>query len=146
MQSQPSERVAVVGTVDPQTVANTEKLTDAVDMSKFEEAMFILLLGDMAAETIDFKLMESDASGGTYTDISGKAITQLAAHATNNDNEQYIINLKASELGAGKRYVKGRVITGGATGGPACVVALGLAPRYGPASDDDLSSVGEIVT
>jgi len=34
MHSQPSERVAVVGTVDPQTVANSEKLTDAVDMQK----------------------------------------------------------------------------------------------------------------
>jgi hypothetical protein len=146
MTSQPSERIAVVGTVDPQTVANTEQLTDAVDMSKWHEAMFVLLLGNMAAETIDFKLMESDTAGGTYTDISGKAITQLAAHATNNDNKQAVINLKAEELGTGKRYVKARVITGGATGGPAAVLALGVRPRFGPASDDDSADVVQIVT
>jgi hypothetical protein len=143
---QPSERVAVVGTVDPQTVANSEKLTDAVDMSKWHEVMFVFLTGDMAAETIDFKLQESATSGGTYTDISGKAATQLAAHASNNDNKQLVINLKSEELSSGMRYVKGRAITGGATGGPACIVALGVKPRFGPGSDDDLSSVAEIVT
>lgn len=145
MQSLPSERVAVIATVDPQTVANSEKLTDAVDMSKWEEVLFILLLGDMASETIDFKLQESATSGGSYTDISGKAATQLSAHASNNDNKQIVINLKASELSSGMRYVKGRAITGGATGGPACVIALGVKPRYAPGSDDDLSSVAEIV-
>lgn len=144
--SLPSERIAVVGTVDPQTVANTEKLTDAVDMSKWQQVMFVLMLGDMASETIDFKLQESATSGGTYTDITGKAATQLAAHATNNDNKQIIINLKAQELGAGKQFVKGRVITGGATGGPAAVLALGVAPRHGPASDSDLADVVQIVS
>lgn len=146
MHSQPSERAAVVGTVDPQTVANVEKLTDAVDMQKWEEVMFVLLLGDMAAETIDFKLQESATSGGTYTDISGKAATQLAAHASNNDNKQIVITLKAPELSAGMRYVKGRAITGNTTGGPACVVALGMKPRLGPASDDDLADVVQIIT
>jgi hypothetical protein len=146
MSSQPSEQIAVVGTVDPQTVANTAKLTDAVDMSKFHELLAILLLGDMASETIDFELQESATAGGTYTTITGKAATQLAAHATNNDNKQIVINLKAEELSAGKQFVKGRVITGGATGGPACVVMLGVKPRYGPASDDDLTDVVQIVT
>jgi len=144
MSSQPSERAAVVGTVDPQTVNSTEKLTDAVDMSKWHEAMFICLLGDMAAETIDFKVKESDASGGTYAAL--KSATQLAAHASNNDNKQIVINVKAEELSSGKRYLKGSLVTGGATGGPACVVALGTVPRIGPASDDDLADVVEIVS
>ncbi|MBM4069631.1 MAG: hypothetical protein FJ271_11870 [Planctomycetes bacterium] len=108
--------------------------------------MFILLLGDMAAETIDFKLQESATSGGTYTDISGKAATQLAAHASNNDNKQIVINLKAPELSAGMRYVKGRAITGNSTGGPACVIALGMKPRFAPGSDDDLADVVQIIT
>lgn len=115
-------------------------------MSIWEETIFILLLGDMASETIDFKLQESATSGGTYTDISGKTATQLAAHASNNDNKQIVINLKAPELSAGMRYVKARAITGGATGGPACVVALGMKPKFGPASDDDLADVVQIVT
>jgi hypothetical protein len=145
MHGLPSEKAAVVATVDPQTVANTEKLSDAVDMQKWGEILAIFLTGDMASETIDFKLMECATSGGTYTDITGKAITQRAAHASNNDNLQFIVNLKAEELGAGKRYVKARAITGGATGGPASVVVLGLRPKFNPASDDDLASVAEII-
>ncbi len=144
MQSWPSERIAVVGTVDPQTVANIEQLTDAVDMSKFHSALFILLLGNMAAETIDFSVQESDAAGGTYTNL--KAATQLAAHASNNDNKQIVIAVRSDELGAGKRYLKGRIITGNTTGGPIAVVALGVDPRFGPASDDDLADVVQIVT
>jgi hypothetical protein len=146
MHSQPSERAAVAGTIDPQTVANSAVLTDAVDMSKWHEVMFVFLLGNMAAETIDCEVQESDASGGTYTTLSGKAATQLAAHASNNDNKQIVINVKNEELPAGKRFLKGRMVTGGATGGPACCVALGLKPRFGPASDDDLSDVVQIVT
>ena len=143
---QPSERIAVVGTVDPQTVANSEQLTDAVDMAKWHEAMFILCLGNMAAETIDFGVYESATSGGSYTAVTGKAATQLAAHASNNDNTQIVINVKAEELSSGMRYLKGRAITGNSTGGPACVVALGLKPRHAPGSDDDLASVVQIVT
>jgi hypothetical protein len=146
MHSQPSERAAVVGKISPATVNSTPALTDAVDMSKFDEAMFIFLTGDMAAETIDFKLQESATSGGTYSDISGKAITQLAAHASNNDSKVAVVNLKSSELGAGMRYVKGRAVTGDTTGGACCVVALGMKPRFGPASDDDLAAVVQIVT
>lgn len=144
MSSQPSERAAVVGTIDPQTVNSTEKLTDAVDMSKWHEAMFICLLGDMAAETITFTVKESDASGGTYAAL--KSAATLAAHASNNDGKQVVINVKAEELSAGKRYLKGSLVTGGGTGGPACVVALGMNPRFGPGSDDDLADVVEIVT
>jgi hypothetical protein len=144
MSSQPSDRVAVVATVDPQTVANAEKLTDAVDMSLWHEAMFVCLLGDMAAETIDFKVKESDAAAGSYAAL--KSASQLAAHASSNDNKQIVINVKAEELTAGRRYLKGSLVTGGATGGPACVVALGLNPRHAPASDDDLADVVEIVS
>ncbi len=142
---QPSERIAVVGTVDPQTVANAAVLTDAVDMALWHEVIFVLALGDMAAETIDFGIYESATSGGSYTAISNKAATQLAAHASNNDNKQIVISVKASQLSAGMRYIKGRAITGNSTGGPACILALGLKPRYGPGSDDDLSSVVQIV-
>ncbi len=146
MHSQPSERAAVVGTVDSQTVANTAKLTDAIDMSKFGEVMGVLLLGDMASETIDFEAQEAATSGGSYSTISGKAASQLAAHASNNDNKQIVINVKAEELSAGKQFVKFRAVTGGATGGPAAVLALGMKPRFGPASDDDLADVVQIVT
>ena len=144
MPSLPSDRAGVVGRVNPQTVANAEKFTDVVDMSKFREVMGIALLGDMAAETIDFKCYTCDSDGSNATALT--AATQLAAHATNNDNKQIVINVKSDHVTNTKRYVKFGLVTGGATGGPACVVALSFRPDYGPASDDKLSSVVEVKT
>jgi hypothetical protein len=46
----------------------------------------------------------------------------------------------------GTQFVRGSAVTGGATGGPASITALGLEPRYGPASDDKLASVVQTVT
>jgi hypothetical protein len=141
MSSQPTERAAIVATIDPQNGNNAATSSDAVDMSKFHEAMFILATG-VIDETVDFKLQESDASGGSYTDITGKAITQLAA---TDDNKQAVITLKSEELGTGKRHVKAVATVGNGSSSLICVIALGMNPRFGPASDDDLSSVVQIV-
>src|SRR5262245_27810973 len=147
MHSKPAEKCALVGRVNPQTVNSTEKFTDVVDMSKWGQALGVALLGDMAAETIDFRCYTcaSDGSGA----VQLKAATQLAAHASNNDNKQVEINVRAEEVISAsnqtKQFVKFGLVTGGATGGPACVVALGLKPRFGPATDDDLASVVEVV-
>src|SRR5262249_28249569 len=135
---------AVAGRVDPQTVDNVEKFTDVVDMSKFREVMGIALLGDMAAETIDFKCYTCDSDGSNATALT--SATQLAAHATNNDNKQIVLNVKSDHVTNTERSVRSGLVTGGATGGPACVVALGFRPVYGPATDDDLTSVVEVKT
>lgn len=137
------EKLAVVGTIDPQTVANTQLYTDVVDMQKHHQALFVALLGNMAAETIDFTLYYCDSDGNNAVEL--KDCTQLAAHASNNDNKQLVISLRAEELlAASKRYVKAGLVTGAGTGGPAAVLALGVDSRSQPASGDDLSSVVEI--
>jgi hypothetical protein len=142
MPSQPSERAGVVGRIDPQTVANTQLYTDVIDMSKWREVMGIALLGNMASETIDFKAYTCDNDGSNATALV--SATQLAASASANDNKQIVINLRSEHVTNTKRYVKFGLVTGGATGGPACVVAIGLRPVFGPATDDDLSSVVEV--
>ncbi len=142
MQSQPSERAAVVSVIDPANLNNATTVGDAVDMSRFHEAIFILAMGAVDA-AIDFKLTESATSGGTYTDITGKAITQETGG--DDDNLQWIINLKAEELSAGMRYVKPSVTIGNGTTNLGCVIGLGLRPRHAPGSDDDLASVDQIV-
>lgn len=141
MQARPSERVAVCATVDPVNGNNAATSSDAVDMSKFHSAMFILTMGVIDA-TVDFKLQESATSGGSYTDITGKAITQFAA---TDDGKQAVINLRSDELGAGKRYVKAVVTVGNNTSSLVSVICLGLDPRHGPASDDDLATVAQII-
>lgn len=131
-----SEVCAVVSTIDPQTVANVEKAGDYVDMGAWESVMFIFLTGDMPAETVDFKLEQATSSGG-----AGKkdlvTATQLAASATTSDNSQVVLEVRAEELDQanGFRYVRPRMITGGATGGPCACVGLGFNSRYGVGTD-----------
>lgn len=137
------EKFALVGTIDPATVANTEVFTDVVDMSKFHQVLATALLGNMASETIDFKAYSCD-SGGTNA-AALKSATQLAAHASNNDNMQVIISVRAEDLQAsGKQYVKFGLVTGGATGGTCAVTVHATDARYTPASDNDLASVQQI--
>ena len=137
----PSERAAVVARTNPANINNSTVLSDAVDMSKFHEAMFIILIGACDA-AITAKLTESDASGGTYTDITGKAITALGG---SDDNKQVVINLKSSDLTPSKRYVKLSITCANGTTNIVGSVALGMKPRFGPSSDDDLTTVAEIV-
>ena len=116
-------------------------LTDAIDMSLWHEVMAILQLGAID-NTID-KARDSATSGGTYADTSGKAITQLTGGTR--DNNTYVISLKSEELTGSGRYVRPRVTVGNGTSNFGCVIVLG-APRFGPATDDDLAQVGQVVS
>ena len=145
MQAKLSETTAVVGVINPATVANTEVFTDVVDLGANRQACAVLMIGNIAAETVDFKCYSCDSDGNNAAAITGRAATQLAAHASNNDNKQLVINVRDGDLiASGKQHVKFGLVTGGATGGPCAVVVLG-APRQGPASANDLSSVAEII-
>lgn len=126
-----SEKIAVAGVASPATVSNTEVFSGVVDLGAYHQAMGIALLGNMASETIDFKCYRCDSDGSNA--VSLKAATQLAASATANDSKQVIINVTADELMAsGAQYVKFGLVTGGATGGAAAVVALGVDARFQP--------------
>lgn len=126
-----TEKIALVGVVNPQTVANTELFSGVIDLAAYHQALGIALLGNMASETIDFKCYRCDADGSNAVAI--KSATQLAASAAANDNKQILMNLTADELMASQaQYIKFGLVTGGATGGPACVVGLGVDSRFGP--------------
>lgn len=136
-----AEGIAVAGIITPATTANTQRNTGAIDLSKWDQVVFVFQLGDMASETIDVGVETCDSDGtSNAVDITGKQATQLAAHATNNDNKQIVIAIKSADLIAnGKQYVRGTMVTGGATGGPAACVALGIG-RYGPSTGAALAS------
>ena len=143
-----SERLAVVATIDPDAYSAGAENSDAVDLSKFNRALFVLMVGDLGVSaTVDFKLQWAATSGGSYTDISGKSITQLT-QAGSDDNKQALIEITAEELAAvdtTAQFVRG-VLTIGTTACDAGMVALAGVARHHPASDDDLASVDEIVT
>lgn len=140
----PSEQQAVVGIIDPDVYTANTYLTAAIDMAKFESIQAIVMAGTLGTSaTVDAKLTASATSSGSYSDITGKAITQLTEAGTDSD-KQAIINLRAEELTEGLRYVKLSLTVATATSDAGAIV-LGANPRYGPASDSDLTSVDEIV-
>lgn len=140
-----SEEWAIVGTVDPDNNAAGEALSDAIDMSLFEQIMVIVLAGELGTgATLAVKLTQATTSGGTYSDITGKAITTLADSPADNDNDkQAIINLRGDEMTPDNRWVKVSHTVANATSDSA-VVVLGKGKSL-PSSDNDLSTVAEIV-
>ena len=139
-----TEVMGVVGIIDPDAYTASTYLTGAIDMSKWGRVVFIVMAGDLGSSaTVDFKVTEAATSGGSYSDITGKAITQLTQAGTD-DNKQALVEVLASELGSGKQFLKGSLTVGTATS-DAGVIVLGFHPRFGPAGDQDATTVDEIV-
>jgi hypothetical protein len=137
----PNEDWKVIAVRSPATMANVQVLSDVVDMSKYRTVIAILLLGDMAAETIDFSLQTDSASAFNVDVQTLVAATQLAASAANNDNKQVVLQAVVEKMKPGHRYLRARGITGAGTGGPAAIILLGE-PRY--SSEANLASVLEV--
>lgn len=138
-----AEGLPVLSTIDPQTVANSAVVGDYIAAASYHKLIFIFLLGNMAAETIDCGVYEATDGSGTGAQAL-KAATQLAANASNNDNKQIVIEIDTRKLTSGFTHVAPRMITGGASGGPAACVALGVVSRFDPATNSDLATVVEI--
>jgi len=139
-----SEQLAIVSCIDPDAYTAATVTGDEIDMRYFRRVIFIVMAGTLGSSaTIDFKVTECASSGGSFTDLSGKAITQLTDAGTD-DDKQAIVEVAAEEMGAGMRYLKGSLTVGTATSDVG-VIALADCARYKPANAYDLSSVDEIV-
>ena len=149
----PSERVAVCAVVDPDayTAATTYSRTSGwVDMQEYHTAMAVVFVGDLGASgTVDAKLQQAtSATGAGAKDITSKAITALTTTtaASGDSNKQAVIDLLTDELDVanGFRWVRLAIRSQTSTGDLGGIV-LGLDPRYGPATNNDASTVDEIV-
>ena len=143
MSSRINERLAILGVVNPATHSAGNQDTAAIDVKNFGRVMFVLLAGNLSGGgVLDFKLMSSTSSGGTYSDVTGKSITSM--NNADGTNGQAIVELLASDLPDDHRFVKGRLTISTASS-PACVIALGGDPRYAPIGSFDLTSVIRLV-
>ena len=142
MNAQPSEQLTLLGVIQPVNGNNATTLSGAVAAQGFHE-FFALLQCGVIDQTVDFKLREASSSGGTYADISGKAITQFAA---TDDGKSAWINLKAEELLSTTTHIKASVTVPSGTSSLISVAIFGVRPKYGPASDDKLSTLAQIIT
>lgn len=145
----PSDRAAVVATIDPDVLTATTHDSDWVDMSKFERIMAIAMVGTLGeGAEFDAKLQQaSDSSGTGAKDITGKAITQWTEDTSPvSEDKQAVINCRADELDVTNGFTHARLrITVGTASSDGGAVILGFDARQQPASDNDLSSVAEII-
>lgn len=143
----PSQQAAVVGVIDPDAYAAGTVTTGWISMATFEAIQAIVMAGDLGASaTLDAKLEQAtDGSGTGAKDITGKAITQLTQAGTDS-NKQAVINLFAAELDVANSFTHARLsMTVAVATSDAGAIVMGHLPHYGPASDNDLASVDEIV-
>jgi len=125
------------------TASSTPLASTAIAVKNHGKFLFVFRLGDMASETIDCIVETCDSGGGNNTTL--KAATQLAAHASNNDSKVITIAVEENEVSAsGRQYLRGKVTTGGATGGTVTIASFGLEPHNGPASLNDNAFVVEV--
>jgi hypothetical protein len=124
-----SEKLKIAGLLTPATVNSTPAYSTTIDMTKWSSIMVLAALGNMAAETIDISIQSDTVS--TFDDDlqTVVAATQLAAHASNNDSKQVLLEAYAAAIPEGHRYARVKVVTGDTTGGPVAAVVLGL-PHY----------------
>ncbi|TAI67584.1 hypothetical protein [Bradyrhizobium sp. Leo170] len=130
-----SEKVQLVGIIDPDANAAGTLTTGWVSMAAFEQLLAIVMAGDLgAAATIDAKLQQAQDSSGTGAkDITGKAITQMTQAGTDKSNKQAQINVRAEELDrtGGFTHVRLSMTTAVATSDSGAVL-LGMFSRYSP--------------
>ena len=94
----PSQRLALVGIIPPQSSAGAlhSGWIDASQAFNFLATVQVGALG--VAATVDAKLEQATSSGGAgIKDVPNKAITQLTKAAAQ-DNSEVLINLRQDEL------------------------------------------------
>lgn len=126
--------------------AATPKLTAAIDLSKFRKVVFIVDSGTLGSSgTLDFQVTGATTSGGSYTPIPGTAITQLVK--ASNDSNYAVVEISANkieDLALGYNWIKGSLLAGTANSTSA-VIALGFVTHYGPAGDNNATSVAQVL-
>ena len=144
MSARPSEKVAVVGTVDPDANATGAFPTDWIAIDDYQQVMFVVMAGILVSTcTLDFFVQEADDStGGNAATLASGTLTITQMTTADND-EQTIVNVDSEMLSNTFTHIRGVLQVTTQTGDSA-VIALGLLPRDGPANKNDLASVGEI--
>jgi len=143
-----ADNVAVAATIDPDVTAASTVTSDWVDMSDYHTILAVVMAGTLGTNaTVDAKLEQAtSAAGAGAKDISGTDITQLTQAGTDQSDSQAVISLQSDALDVANSFQFVRLsITIGTATSDAGGIILGVAPRVGPASDNDLASVAEVV-
>lgn len=144
-----SEEWAIVATIDPDAYSGNggEVLSDAIDMSRFEQLAAVCMSGDaiLANRSIALDFKASATSGGAYASLS-KTDT-IGNESPLAKDSQVVIELRGEEVTDNKRYVK-LSATFASTSSPLgsvdfSAVVFGRA-RFLPADGFDLATVSVV--
>jgi hypothetical protein len=117
--------------------------SNSVDLSKFERCLAILDIGAVTgtSPTFDAKWQESP-DNSTFTDVAG--FSNLSITTITTANQTKTMEIRPSQLSAGKRYVRVAVTIGGTSPSFTCAVLLiGGEAHQKPASANDGNQVTE---
>ena len=132
-----SEVCAVLGKLDPQSFAAGTTTVGPIQTNISRRLVAIIKVGTIGT-SVDAKWTAATTSGGTYTDVTGAAITQITA-----SSKIALLELKSesveSLMGSGYQYVK-LSLTGVGTN-LVDVVVLGAPARYQPNSTNNIAAV-----
>lgn len=136
-----SEKFAVAATIDPDELSVSTHVSDGVDMSLFESATAIGMVGTLASgSTVICKIM----SGSNNVAFGNTVVTaDTLSQAETDADKQAVLNVRGEDLTPGDRYIRLEMVVGTAVADGGGVV-LGHNPRYSPASDNDLATVDSI--
>jgi hypothetical protein len=133
MNSLLTERMAVVGVIDPDAYTAGTYTTGWISLADFDRFAALVLAGDLGTSaTIDAKLTGATSStGANPQDIQGAAVTQLTQAGTDS-NKQAWINLNTDAL-AGRDFTHFRLaLTVGTATSDAGAIVFGFDPSYVP--------------
>uniref|UniRef100_C5CJP8 Uncharacterized protein n=1 Tax=Variovorax paradoxus (strain S110) TaxID=543728 RepID=C5CJP8_VARPS len=144
--SLPSERLAVAAVVAPGARAAGAGNSGWVDTALYSRLMGVISTGTLGASaTVDAKWQSAtDSSGTGAADIAAGQPTQIVK--ATGDNKQVVMNLDVNRLpDRTKRFVR-LVLTVGTATSDAGAIVFGVDPRHGPASDNDATTVAQVVS
>lgn len=122
MNSLLTERLPLIGTIDPQTITDTEIFSDVIDMGKYLRVRATFLGGNMdAGATLTCRAVTCDADGNNAAAL--KTATALTAGTDNGQVEIEVTNEDLAGGGANAdRYIKFGAVSAGSGGPVACAV------------------------
>ena len=146
MSERASQMCAVVSAIDPAATAVGTSTGDVIDASLYDSILFILSVGNVSSSTatIKLKVYEGTATATVTTAIGTVSLTAAGTGGSDVQNKQYLYDLDCAILtGPTYRYVKPTVVTA-TKDSIYALTAIGFKPRFHPASDSDVASVGSI--
>jgi hypothetical protein len=141
-----SEKVAILATLDPASVAAGTVLTAWVPLANVGQLTALIQTGVLGASaTVDAKLRQAtDASGTNAKDITGKAIAQIVK--ATGDNVQALVEMRAEDLDVNNGFgFVALSVTVGTAASQLSAALIGSVTRYLPASQFNQAAVKQIV-